>query len=317
MLSSRVIISSMLLALSTCVAYPGDLLRLGKDVYLLRGDFPEGRQPDGNSVLLLAPAGLVVIDTGRHRVHTQRIVDFAQSRGHPIAAIINTHWHLDHLGGNVLLREAYPQATVYASAVIQDAQRGFLQDYRAQLAYAIAAAAPGSDTAAWRNEITLIDAGAKLLPNVVIDATQTLRIAGRRLDLHLERSAATEGDLWLRDSARGIVIAGDLVTLPVPFFDTACASGWEDALGRIATTSFDRLVPGHGPPMTRTHVQRYHRSFRALRACAASTRTTAECSQEWLDNAGPLIEKVDVPRVPAMIDYYVKVLRQAPEECSK
>jgi hypothetical protein len=50
---------------------------IGRDIYLIPGAFPEGQQPDGNSVVLLAPKGLVVIDTGRQATHTQQIVDFA------------------------------------------------------------------------------------------------------------------------------------------------------------------------------------------------------------------------------------------------
>jgi len=50
---------------------------------------------------------------------------------------VNSLWHLDHVGGNVLLRKAYPAARVYASSAIEDAMHGFLANYRAQLEGAI------------------------------------------------------------------------------------------------------------------------------------------------------------------------------------
>lgn len=36
-------------------------------ISLIRGAFTPGHQPDGNTVVLSAPDGLIVIDTGRHR----------------------------------------------------------------------------------------------------------------------------------------------------------------------------------------------------------------------------------------------------------
>ncbi len=73
------------------------------------------------------------MDTGRHPEHTQRVLDFAKATGEPIRAIINSHWHLDHVGGNVLLRQAYPGVEVYATSAIDAALNGFLTGYHAQL----------------------------------------------------------------------------------------------------------------------------------------------------------------------------------------
>ena len=95
--------------------------------------------------------GLVVFDTGRHPEHTRQIIDFASAKKKPVVAIVNSHWHLDHVGGNVLLRENYPDVRVYASGAIEDAMHGFLANYHAQLEDVIKKA--GDDTskqAPWR-----------------------------------------------------------------------------------------------------------------------------------------------------------------------
>src|SRR3954468_19428504 len=76
--------------------------------HLVPGSFEPGRQPDGNSVFLEAPDGLILVDTGRHPAHQERLLAYAKARGRPIAAIVNTHWHLDHTGGNAEIRAAYP-----------------------------------------------------------------------------------------------------------------------------------------------------------------------------------------------------------------
>ena len=50
------------------------------DVHLVRGAFAPPAQPDGNSVIITAPDGLIIIDTGRHAAHTQRIVDYVRKQ---------------------------------------------------------------------------------------------------------------------------------------------------------------------------------------------------------------------------------------------
>jgi glyoxylase-like metal-dependent hydrolase (beta-lactamase superfamily II) len=75
-------------------------------VTLLRGTMLPERGPDGNTVIFDAPYGLVEVDTGRHARHSDAILAYAKSRGRPVAAIVNTHWHLDHTSGNRRLRAA-------------------------------------------------------------------------------------------------------------------------------------------------------------------------------------------------------------------
>src|ERR1700694_3552489 len=125
--------------------------------YLVAGEATPNRQPDSNSIIIVAPNGLIVFDTGRHKEHAQRLLDFAREQNRPIAAIINSHWHLDHVGGNPLLRDAFPNIHVYASSAIDAARTGFLADYRAQLVTEIERAAknPGAQ-ASMRAEIALI-----------------------------------------------------------------------------------------------------------------------------------------------------------------
>jgi len=121
-----------LLALA-CAAEGRAAQDIAPDVTLVPGTFVAGTQPDGNTVILKGPDGLIVFDTGRHAEHVQQILDFAAASHAPVAAIVNSHWHLDHVGGNVKLRQAFPNARVVASAAIEDAMHGFLANYHAQL----------------------------------------------------------------------------------------------------------------------------------------------------------------------------------------
>ena len=92
---------------------------------MIPGGILPNRQPDGNSVIFDAQAGLVVIDTGRHPWHREAILSLARTQKKKIVAIVNTHWHLDHVSGNPDVRAAYPGLRVHASNAIDRALTGF------------------------------------------------------------------------------------------------------------------------------------------------------------------------------------------------
>src|SRR5829696_4817015 len=69
---------------------PPPAREIAPDTFLLPGAVPPDRGPDGNTVILVAPSGLVAIDTGRHPWHSDGILAFARSRQRPVAAIV-TH----------------------------------------------------------------------------------------------------------------------------------------------------------------------------------------------------------------------------------
>ena len=86
--------------------------------------------------------------------------------------------------------------------------------------------------------MSLIDAGRELSPTDVVASSESVSIAGRKLQLNVDANAVTAADIWLLEPKTGVVAAGDLVTLPAPFLDTACPSGWSAELRRIAETKF-------------------------------------------------------------------------------
>ena len=288
------------------------------DIWLIPGATPLNAQPDGNTVIIDASAGLIVFDTGRHVAHTQQILDFAKEKSAPIKAIINSHWHLDHIGGNVMLRRENPAIPVYASSALQEALGGFLARYRAQLVDAVAQATDPAAQESFRTEIGLIDAGPMLQPTYVVHGSGRRTIAGYDLDVKLERSAVTAGDLWVIDPKTHVLFAGDLVTLPAPFLDTACPKHWRAALGDLAGSGFRILVPGHGAPMDRDGLKVYREAFDGLLECAAGEQPKEACIAGWLDDAAALIPASDQEYARGALDYYMdQVLRGHDEQIAK
>jgi glyoxylase-like metal-dependent hydrolase (beta-lactamase superfamily II) len=284
--------------------------------YLVEGEATPNRQPDGNSIIIVAPKGLIVFDTGRHKQHAQQLLDFARAQDRPIAAIINSHWHLDHVGGNPPLRAAFPDIRVYASSAIDAARSGFLADYRAQLVTEIARSGNNPEAQeAMRAEISLIDAGAALGPTETVASSGPVDISGRLLQLHLESHAVTAGDVWVFDPETRVLLAGDLVTLPAPFFESACPARWRASLAHLEKAPFEWLVPGHGAPMRRREFAAYRKAFSNLLDCAAGDATKNACIDGWMSDASALIHSSeDASYARTLIGYYVENYLRHPSE---
>jgi glyoxylase-like metal-dependent hydrolase (beta-lactamase superfamily II) len=301
-------------ACSTESAAASDPDNVGSSAHFIRGASAPGRQPDGNTVVLDVKGGLVVFDTGRNAAHAQNIIDYATRRALPVFAIFNSHWHLDHISGDPALRGAFPATAIYANdPALTEALAGFLargaETNRRRLADP---ALDGSQREDAQTDLATVEAGARLHPTVSIEKAQTLSVGGRLLDVHVAR-AATAGDLWLYDARAKLVIAGDLVTLPAPFLDTACPEAWKAEFGNILAEPFERLAPGHGRVMSRAEVVLYRDAFVALLGCAASASEAPSCAHAWAVSVAPLLDDANASQAEPFAGYYVSNLLRKPE----
>lgn len=280
---------------------------------LVPGSLAPGRAPDGNSVLIAAPRGWILVDTGRHPDHLARIR--AAAAGRPIAAIVNTHWHLDHSGGNAELRADDPGLTIVATDAVDAALTGFLARGRAQAAALLASGeATPAHSEDLRLDIAAVDDAASLRPTDPVRSSGRRAVAGRRLDLRVAPFAATAADLWLWLPRARLVVAGDLVVAPVPFLDTACPDGWRRALAAIDRTPFETLVPGHGAPMTHSAFATWRRAFERLLDCAAGAASRDACVAGWMADASTFIAPEARPRISRLVGYYLDTRLRAPPE---
>lgn len=275
-------------------------------VKLIPGQYDPGRNPDGNTVIFEDARGLVVVDTGRHKEMQAAILHYAKARGKPIVAIVNTHWHLDHSGGNQEIRAAFPNANLYTSNAIKGALDGFLakglERSRARLADPKVSAADKAET---RLGVDALEDRADLIPDRPVIGPTTIPFGTRALRLFLAKNAATAGDTYLYDPTSRTLVVGDLVVLPAPFFDTACSEGWRKALDAIARQPFATLIPGHGTPMTRAQFMTYRTAFGHLIDCAESQAAKAECLAGWRrDAASFLTGPKDGANADELLDYY-------------
>ena len=287
---------------------------LAPDTFLVPGAMLPDRGPDGNTVIIVAPQGLIVIDTGRHPWHSEAVLAFARNRRLPVAVIVNTHWHLDHSSGNGRVKAEHAAARVYTTTAVDRALTpgGFL----ARNVAAARERLPDPKMSAVRREETelflrTMGSSDALRPDVPVERSAALGLAGRTLSVRIAANAVTDADLWLYDETTGVAVIGDLVTLPAPFFETACPARWQDALDEVWAAPFRLAVPGHGPPMSRAEFDVYRRAFAAFRACVGGGSAAAACAASWTRDVEPfLATDADRRQATEYATYYVDFLRK-------
>jgi len=105
------------------------------------------------------------------------------------------------------------------------------------------------------------------------------------------------------------------VTLPAPFFESACPARWRASLAHLQKMPFDRLVPGHGAPITKPEFAVYRKAFSNLLDCAAGNAGRNDCMDGWLSDASALIHSSqDASYARNLIGYYLDNYLRHPTE---
>jgi len=188
-----------------------------------------------NHVVLRSDAGCVVIDSGYDK-HVPLMLALIASRmgldGRPLAKLINTHCHSDHVGGNAALRRAYgcTIAVPAGEAPLIDAwdEQALLYEYADQRAERFAVdeiLEPGS-THTWGD----IEWRALAAPGHAM---------GALVFFNDEHRILISGDaLW--QNGYGIVMPPEL--------DPGALPATRATLEMIATLDAHCVIPGHGEP---------------------------------------------------------------------
>ena len=204
-------------------------------------------QPDGswwvnNAGAVVGDGSVLVIDTCATAERTTLFLNALNEAvdGAPVRMAVNTHQHGDHTYGNSLL----PATTVlFGHTHMREALR---------VDPLIDGCPP-----AWQ---PVPDWGPvqRRLPDVAVEAKQTLYIGDRRVELmHPGGPAHTTGDLivWLPDEA--VLYSGDLVFAGLtPLVLMGSVTGALSAIDWLESLEPRILVPGHGPVLTGADIAR-------------------------------------------------------------
>jgi glyoxylase-like metal-dependent hydrolase (beta-lactamase superfamily II) len=190
-----------------------------------------------NNILLKSREGHVLVDTGYTRHAPLTLALLASTRGlssAPLALVVNTHCHADHVGGNAAIVERYrcPVAVPAAEAPLVER---------------------------WDGKALLYDYCDQRIDRFAVDrvlAADTSYVWG---DLEWQALAAPGHDmgaLVYYNAAHGILISGDALwehgfgfVMP-PEVDPAALPAARATLDMLAALDIRIVIPGHGEPFT-------------------------------------------------------------------
>lgn len=238
------------------------LNQLTPDIYTMTWELVPGAPAIGNSTFIIGATDVIVVDSGFSKSAGDVILAaLRQITTKPVSAVINTHWHGDHIFGNQVFKQAFPGVRFVAHP---ETRAGIITgeiDYRTANRPKVEARlaelkAKTVLTDAEKRELTRsewqVDAwqGDYVLPDVLVEQRVTLMQGDRKIEVHHLGLANTKGDLVTYLPAEKIAISGDIAITPVPFAFFSSPRSWIQTLDKLAAMDAATIVPGHGRPQT-------------------------------------------------------------------
>jgi glyoxylase-like metal-dependent hydrolase (beta-lactamase superfamily II) len=236
--------------------------KINDSLYVLTGiapapkgyDVPNGRY-GGQIAVLTGPDGIFMVD-GQYPPTdiTQKVLaQIRQFSNAPIKFMVNTHAHVDHVGGN----EAW--AKMGATIMSQPALRNELAHQK--------------------------DYPAGGVPKVTYNGPVTFYMNGEEIQLIPMPPAHTDGDTVVRFVHADVIMTGDFYRASYPNVrEGGSINGIIDALGILASLGGPntQYVPGHGPIMNRADVITYRDAVVVFRDRVANLVKQGKTKEEVL-----------------------------------
>lgn len=230
-----------------------DVEHLGGDVSVLIGT-------SCNVLILPGEKDVLIVDDQRRSNFVETLAGVRQVSDKPVRYVIDTHWHLDHSGGNGSFAAAGAQIIAQQNVRVRRSTPQFMAAYNAH----IPADAP------------------EALPARVYDEKLVLREGAERVELKHVANAHTDGDTLVRFRKANVIAMGDVFFNHIfPFIDRSSGGSIQGMITGVdvALTMADertRIVPAHGPVATTAEL----RAYRNMLADVAG-HVKADIKQGW------------------------------------
>src|SRR5262245_23231267 len=206
----------------------------------LSGNFYTLEGSGGMIGVLAGPDGVFMVDSQYAQLTEKIVAAIKQINPGPIRFMVNTHVHPDHTGGNENLGKM-------GVAILS----------RDQLRARLAGGARPAPAAA--------------LPVLTYDQKTIVHMNGEDIELIPIRTAHTDGDTMVRFPKADVIMTGDFYrAIGYPYPDRnngGSLAGLIDGLNTVIATAGPntKIVPGHGPVVTKTEVAAHRDMAIAIR----------------------------------------------------
>jgi glyoxylase-like metal-dependent hydrolase (beta-lactamase superfamily II) len=256
------------------VAANFDVQKLAEGIYAVIRKEPPGFMVDANNLFIINDEDVIVVDAnGAPAITREVLAALRKLTSKPVKYVINTHYHDDHIRGNQVYREAFPNVEFIGHAFARDYlpnqgatnRKGFLEGapkFAAQIKEHLAkneslfgGEMSGEERDSLQNDIRLVDLvlsegsqAQTVLPTITVEDRLTLYRGNRVIDIRHFGKGHTAADLVVHLPQEGILVTGDLVVWPVPLVGNPQShiGDWATTLNQLRALKPTIIVPGHG-----------------------------------------------------------------------
>jgi glyoxylase-like metal-dependent hydrolase (beta-lactamase superfamily II) len=253
-----------------------EVQKLTDGVYAVIRKEPPGLMFDANNLFIIGEQDVVVVDSNFSLASTREVLAALRKlTNKPVRYVVNTHWHDDHITGNQIYREAFPQVEFIGQENaladmagmgaknrkgLQENTPNLIKLFRGQVEKNKNLAGQDlteEERASYLKDALLLERYFESLPALQIIAPTltlknrlTLHRGARTIEiLHLGRGH-TPADLVVYLPQEGVLATGDLVVHPVPLIgSTSLPADYSQTLTRLLELKPKIIVPGHGSVM--------------------------------------------------------------------
>ncbi len=228
---------------------------------------------DSNAGAIETPDGLVFIDSQQHERLGRQLRNAVTTRtGLPVRALVNTHCHLDHTGGNMMFADvpiiAHQQTAKLLREILgpSSVDGWTLTDFEptarllwgANLLQLVPNGDPQLDWFKARISGPDYRSMTIISPTQHFDDEFDLTLAEDSISMRYWGPAHCDGDIVVHLPKRKVIFMGDLLFHGrFPWLGDCDLNGWIDSLARALELDVDVVIPGHGPPTDLAVVARF------------------------------------------------------------
>lgn len=245
--------------------------QIAEGVFAIRHLDAPDTNPQGNTTVIIGERAVLVIDSSY--LPSSAAEDIAQIRrwtDRPVRYLLNTHWHPDHQRGNSVYADAFPDLAIIAHpetvrlmAAYDAANR---ERYPKRVKAMQESLDKGRDASGKRLKESekqelrqTVEGRARVLveleksrlelPSLTFDRELNIDLGNRIVELRHVSIGDTRGDAWAYLPKEQILVTGDVLVAPVPYFFAGYPEGLTRTLRRLLELDVKAIVPGHGDVM--------------------------------------------------------------------
>jgi glyoxylase-like metal-dependent hydrolase (beta-lactamase superfamily II) len=215
------------------------LEQLTENVYVVHGPVQAPNPDNGgfmnNPGFIITQGGVVVVDPGSSvQIGAAVLGKVAGVTDKPVIAVFNTHVHGDHWLGNQAIKQAYPDAVIYAHERMLER-------------------VAESEGESWIRILDDLTGGAikgtvVTAPDVGLAGGETLDFGNTAIQVHFKGKAHSDNDLLVEIDQERTLFMGDvgMVTRITSQHTDGDVRGHIETLKFILETDNEVFIPGHG-----------------------------------------------------------------------